>query len=123
MKQLKQQGLLGGQKEPRYAQGGMVYSPKTINQMSLNLSTNQSKEPRYAQGGMVQSPMQLSKMPLRAKNITPPSAPPVLVSTTSKTSTTMPSIPSSPGVPKAPSFNSIHSNNERKRILAIHGVA
>jgi len=86
-------------------------------------SPSQPKEPRYAQGGMVQSPMQLTKMPLRAKNITPPSAPPVLVSTTNKTSTAMPSIPSSPGVPKAPSFNSIHSNNERKRILAIHGVA
>jgi hypothetical protein len=84
---------------------------------------SQPKEPRYAQGGMVQSPIQLTKMPLRAKNITPPSAPPVLVSTTNKTSTAMPSIPSSPGVPKAPSFNSIHSNNERKRILAIHGVA
>ena len=121
MKQLGKKGLLRSQNEPRYAQGGMVYSPKTINQMSFNY---QSKEPRYVQDKMVQSPIQLSKTPLKSKNISPPLKPPVMVSTTNTSRPSVSSTPSNPGTPKVPAFSSVHSDVvARTRRLAISGIA
>lgn len=114
-------------KEPRYESGGMVSLPQIKEPKYESggiVSLPQIKEPRYESGGISGSPVKLAKAPSKLKNISPPSRPPMIVTTFNGNKTANVPVPSTPGAPKVPSFGTKHPDSTSYiRRLKISGIA
>jgi hypothetical protein len=91
--------------------------------MSSLMPSSKIKEPKYANGGMVGgSSASISKSPVKSRNISPPSRPPVVVRAIDSSKPQSMNVPRAGGSPQVPSFSVPFSEN-RERVLAIHGIA
>lgn len=82
-----------------------------------------AKESKYASGGMVGgSSATISRSPVKARNISPPSRPPIVVRALDNSKSQNMNVPRAGGSPQVPSFSVPFSEN-RERVLAIHGIA
>lgn len=102
---------------------GLSSLTRGISSLMSPTQSTKVKEPRYAKGGMVGgSHATISKNPVKARNISPPSRPPVVVRALDTSGAQNMSVPRAGGSPQVPSF-AVSFNENRERVLAIHGIA